>query len=64
MAAHVADGGERACPLVNAAVELAEKSQPARRVIEEYKTAQWARLVRLCGEAGLREPELLAGELN
>jgi hypothetical protein len=41
MAAHVADSGERGCPLVNAAVEPPEKSQPARRVIEEYKTAQW-----------------------
>jgi AcrR family transcriptional regulator len=64
MAAHVADSGERGCPLVNAAVELPEKSHPARRVIEEYKIAQRARLVRLCGEARLSEPELLADELN
>ena len=36
MAAHVADSGGRGCPLVNAAIELPEKSHPARRVIEEY----------------------------
>ena len=64
MAAHVADSGERGCPLVNAAVELPEKSHPARRVIEDFKIAQRARLVRLCGEARLSEPELLADELN
>src|SRR5437763_7561151 len=39
MAAHVDVADERGCPLVNAAVELPEKTHPARRVIEEYKTA-------------------------
>src|ERR1700676_1198989 len=64
MAAHVASNDERGCPLVNAAVELPAKAHPARRVIEEYKIAQRARLVALCGAAGLSEPELLAEELN
>jgi AcrR family transcriptional regulator len=64
MAAHVADSGERGCPLVNAAVELPEKSHPARRVIEEFKLAQRDRLIALCAAAGLSEPELLADELN
>jgi AcrR family transcriptional regulator len=64
MAGHVASNDERGCPLVNAAVELPEKAHPARRVIEEYKIAQRARLVALCGAAGLNEPELLAEELN
>jgi hypothetical protein len=64
MAAHVASNDERGCPLVNAAVELPEKAHPARRVIEDYKIAQRARLVALCGAAGLSEPELLADELN
>jgi len=35
----------------------------ARRVIEELKTAQRDRLIRLCETAGLREPEMLADEL-
>jgi AcrR family transcriptional regulator len=64
MASHVASNDARGCPLVNAAVELPEKAHPARRVIEEYKIAQRARLVALCGAAGLNQPELLAEELN
>ncbi len=40
----VADGG-RGCALANAAVELAEKDHPARKVIEEVKRAQRDRLV-------------------
>src|ERR1700693_551144 len=64
MAAHVASNDARGCPLVNAAVELPEKGHPARRVIEEHKIAQRARLVALCDAAGLSEPELLADELN
>jgi AcrR family transcriptional regulator len=63
MAGHVASSDERGCPLVNAAVELPEKAHPARRVIEEHKIAQRAKLVALCGAAGLSEPELLADEL-
>ncbi len=64
MAAHVANADERGCPLVNAAVELPEKDHPARRVIEEAKAALRSRLIRLCGEAGLSEPEMLADELH
>src|SRR6267142_4113126 len=59
MAAHVASNDERGCPLVNAAVELPEKGHPARRVIEEAKAAHRLRLVRLCGAAGLSEPDML-----
>ena len=58
----VADGG-RGCALANAAVELAEKDHPARKVIEEVKRAQRDRLVKLCEAAGLTEPEFLADEL-
>ena len=64
MAAHVASNDERGCPLVNAAVELPEKAHPARRVVEDHKIAQRARLVALCAAAGLSEPELLADELH
>jgi AcrR family transcriptional regulator len=63
MAAHVASGDERGCPLANAAVELPEKDHPARRVIEAFKTAQRERLVQLCAAAALAEPEMLADEL-
>src|SRR5215471_16654332 len=62
MADHATD--TRGCPLVNAAVELPEKDHPARRVIEEFKTAERAWLIRVCRSSGLREPELLADELH
>jgi AcrR family transcriptional regulator len=63
MADHVADCDQRGCALANAAIELPEKTHPARRVIEEYKSAVRSRLVRLAQTAGLREPEMLADEL-
>lgn len=63
MAAHVASGDERGCPLANAAVELPEKDHPARRVIEAFKNAQRERLIQLCASAALAEPDMLADEL-
>src|ERR1700686_1426636 len=59
MAAHLARSDERGCALANAAVELPDKSHPARRVIEEYKVAHRNRLAGLCRGAGLSEPEML-----
>jgi AcrR family transcriptional regulator len=64
MARHLVAPDERGCALANAAIELPEKDHPARRVIEEYKRAQRARLVRLSEQAGLSEPEMLADELH
>jgi AcrR family transcriptional regulator len=63
MEAHVVDADQRGCALANAAVELPEKDHPARRVIEQFKTAQRDRLVTLCGATGIAEPEMLADEL-
>src|SRR6267142_3287738 len=62
MAEHVANAAQRGCPLANAAVELPEKDHPARRVIEEFKRAHRARLVELCRNAGLSEPDRRASE--
>jgi AcrR family transcriptional regulator len=64
MARHLVAPDERGCALVNAAIELPDKDHPARRVIEDHKRAQRERLVWLCGEAGLSEPDLLADELH
>jgi AcrR family transcriptional regulator len=64
MADHLSDSDSRGCALANAAVELPEKDHPARRVIEEFKTAQRQRLIDLCRDAGLNEPDLLADELH
>jgi AcrR family transcriptional regulator len=63
MTDRIVAGGGRGCALANAAVELAEKEHPARKVVEEVKRAQRDRLVGLCGAAGLDEPEFLADEL-
>lgn len=63
VADHCGDAKERGCALVNAAVELPETDHPARRVIEEYKSAQRAWLIRVCEAAGLAEPDMLADEL-
>jgi AcrR family transcriptional regulator len=53
----------RGCPLANAAVELAEPSHPARRVIEAHKRRSRERLLQLCREAGYAQPERVADEL-
>jgi AcrR family transcriptional regulator len=63
MASHLSGGDDRGCALANAAVELPEKGHPARRVIETYKTAQRNRIIKLCADAGLTQPDLLADEL-
>jgi AcrR family transcriptional regulator len=64
MADHLCKADVRGCALANAAVELPDKAHPARRVIEEYKNAQRARLVELCRSAGLSDPDMLADELH
>jgi len=64
MAEHLAKADDRGCPLANAAVELPEKTHPARRVIEEYKLAHRDRLIKLCRGAGLNDSEMLADELH
>jgi AcrR family transcriptional regulator len=53
----------RGCALVNAAVELPDQDHPARQVIKEHKSAVRERLVRLCGDAGLHDPEAVASEV-
>jgi len=53
----------RGCALANAAVELAERRHPARRVVEVHKRKQCERLVALVREAGYARPERLADEI-
>src|SRR5215471_10715714 len=59
----VTSADERGCALANAAVELPEKGHPARVVIEEFKKGHRLRLVKLFGDAQLRDPEGLADEV-
>jgi AcrR family transcriptional regulator len=63
MAEHLTQPDDRGCALANAAVELPDKTHPARRVIEELKIDQRNRLAELARGAGLSEPEMLADEL-
>lgn len=62
-AEHVINDG-RGCALANAAVELTECGHPARRVVEDFKTAQRNHLARLCKDAGIARAELLADTLS
>jgi AcrR family transcriptional regulator len=64
---HVADfkqhEAERGCAFANAAIELPDKDHPARRVIREHKSALRERLIGLCRDAKLADPERLADEV-
>ena len=64
MAAHCISADGRGCDLANAAVELAGCNHPAKRVVEEFKTAQRNRLAALCRGAGAYQPDLLADALS
>jgi AcrR family transcriptional regulator len=54
---------ERGCAFLNAAAELPDKNHPARRVIERHKSRHREKLIGLCEEAGLVEPDLLADKM-
>jgi AcrR family transcriptional regulator len=54
----------RGCDMANAAVELAQSDHPARRVIEEFKSAQRDRLAKLCRKARIADADVLADALS
>jgi AcrR family transcriptional regulator len=54
---------ERGCAFINTAAELPDKNHPARRVIEQHKSEFRKKLIALCEEAGLVEPDLLADKV-
>ncbi|MEU9647768.1 helix-turn-helix domain-containing protein [Streptomyces sp. NPDC048110] len=54
----------RGCPFVNSLAELPDRSHPARRVIEEHKARQTRRLVGMCTEVGLPDPEQVAAQIT
>jgi AcrR family transcriptional regulator len=53
----------RGCPMTNAAVELADPAHPAHQVIEEFKAEHRAWLRKICADAGIAEPDMLANTL-
>ncbi|MEV6722041.1 helix-turn-helix domain-containing protein [Streptomyces xanthochromogenes] len=54
----------RGCPFINSLAELPDRSHPARQVIEQHKARQTRRLVALCADAGLDDPEQVAAEIT
>ena len=54
---------DRGCALTNAAVEISDPNHPARRFIDERKTQHREKLVGLCREAELKDPELFADKV-
>lgn len=68
LARFIADGlptlSYRGCPFVNSLAELPDRSHPARQVIEEHKARQTRRLVGMCTEAGLPDPEQVAAQIT
>jgi AcrR family transcriptional regulator len=53
---------ERGSALGNALAELPEADHPARKVIDEHRMREHARILRVCREAGFAEPELAADQ--
>ncbi|MFL9652350.1 TetR/AcrR family transcriptional regulator [Streptomyces sp. PB17] len=68
LARFIADGlpalSYRGCPFVNSLAELPDRSHPARQVIEEHKAHQTRRLIGMCTEAGLPDPEQVAAQIT
>ncbi|MFJ3088342.1 TetR/AcrR family transcriptional regulator [Streptomyces sp. NPDC086838] len=68
LARFIAEGlpavSHRGCPFINSLAELPDRSHPARQVIEEHKAHQTRRLVGMCAEAGLPDPEQAAAEIT
>ncbi|MFI8484177.1 TetR/AcrR family transcriptional regulator [Streptomyces rubrogriseus] len=68
LARFIADGlpglSHRGCPFINSLAELPDRSHPARRVVEEHKARQTRRLVGMCAEAGMSDPEQVAAQIT
>ncbi|MFC7817906.1 TetR/AcrR family transcriptional regulator [Streptomyces sp. NPDC057367] len=54
----------RGCPFINSLAELPDRAHPARQVIEEHKADQTRRMIGMCADAGLPDPEQAAAEIT
>ena len=63
MSQWASESNGRGCAFANAAVELAERKHPARRIVEAHKRRHCERLAALVREAGYLRPDRLADEL-
>ncbi|MFH8441974.1 TetR/AcrR family transcriptional regulator [Streptomyces sp. NPDC018026] len=68
LARFIADGlpglSHRGCPFINSLAELPDRAHPARQVVEEHKARQTRRLVGMCAEAGMPDPEQAAAQIT
>jgi AcrR family transcriptional regulator len=53
---------ERGSPLLNALAELPETDHPARRVIDDHRVREHARILELCRQAEFENPDLSADQ--
>lgn len=60
----VARGSHRGCSFINTIAELPDETHAARRLIEEHKARQLARLTALCRACGLARPDRAAIQLT
>ncbi len=60
----IADKPFRGCALVNAAVEIPNRSDPSREVAKRNKLDNHRRLERLVRDAGLQDPVALSSSLS
>jgi len=63
LSCRVGDPNSRGCAMANAAVEITDPEHPGRKIIEEHKAKVRERLLRLCTDAGARDPAALADGL-
>lgn len=67
-AKHIADGlpatSHRGCPFINSIAELPDPDDPVRQLIEAHKQRQAQRIVALCKDAGIPDPDAAAAEIS
>jgi AcrR family transcriptional regulator len=63
MAKKMSEMDGHGCPFSNSLAELHDSDHPGRRLIEEFKSRGRERFVRLCRQAGVKSPEVVADEL-
>jgi AcrR family transcriptional regulator len=64
LAAVVAEPDYRGCMFINAAVEMADRDHPFTVISVAHKEHARERFARYLAEAGIAEPDLLAGQLR
>ncbi|MCV4264287.1 TetR/AcrR family transcriptional regulator [Pseudomonas capsici] len=63
IASRLAADADRGCCFANSVAELPDKEHPARAVIEAHSRDLSERLIALCTEAGMTDPEGTASEI-